>query len=167
MKRLLAIALVLAAPTLVGCGGHEARTLKMRTALDVGDAKGAVAAINEELEVGSDKELPKDIQGDNALLVLDRASVQQGERSLISVRGATSRRPTRRLTCSTSPGTRATRLVSTSSAARSGKYVAPPYEKLLVNTLNILNYLELGDLNGARGLRRGASRSCRSTTGTS
>ena len=32
----------------------------------------------------------------------------------------------------------------------SGKYQAPPYEKLLVNTLDMLNYLELKDLNGAR-----------------
>lgn len=62
---------------LVGCGGHEARTLKLRTALDAGDAKGAVAAINEELDVKKDEELPKDIKGDNAILVLDRASIQQ------------------------------------------------------------------------------------------
>ena len=32
----------------------------------------------------------------------------------------------------------------------SGKYQAPPYEKLLVNTLDMLNYLELRDLGGAR-----------------
>ncbi|MBX3215990.1 MAG: hypothetical protein KF850_28380, partial [Labilithrix sp.] len=70
-------ALVLA-PWLVGCGGHEARTVKMRTALDAGDAKGAIKVINEELEVSSDKQLPKDIKGDNALLVLDRGSIQQG-----------------------------------------------------------------------------------------
>ena len=41
---------------LVGCGGHEARTLKMRTALDVGDAKGAVAAIVSFLAEGGDTE---------------------------------------------------------------------------------------------------------------
>ena len=61
IRALGALALVLA-PWLIGCGGHEARTLKMRTALDVGDAKGAIHAINEELEVGSSKELPKDIK---------------------------------------------------------------------------------------------------------
>ena len=31
-----------------------------------------------------------------------------------------------------------------------GPYKAPFYEKLLINTMNMLNYLELGDLNGAR-----------------
>ena len=149
MKRLLAIALVLAAPTLVGCGGHEARTLKMRTALDVGDAKGAVAAINEELEVGSDKELPKDIQGDNALLVLDRASVQQGEAKFdLSRRDfEAADKAIDMLDLARNAGDSIGEYVFSGS---SGKYVAPPYEKLLVNTLNILNYLELGDLNGAR-----------------
>jgi len=31
-----------------------------------------------------------------------------------------------------------------------GRYQAPPYEKLMINTLNMLNYLETKDLNGAR-----------------
>ena len=31
-----------------------------------------------------------------------------------------------------------------------GKYVAPPYEKLLINTLNMIDYLEVGDLSGAK-----------------
>src|SRR5690606_25680771 len=31
-----------------------------------------------------------------------------------------------------------------------GPYRAPPYEKLMVNTMNMVNYLVRGDLNGAR-----------------
>src|SRR5690606_9968398 len=31
-----------------------------------------------------------------------------------------------------------------------GPYKAPPYEKLLLNTMNMVNYLAKGDLNGAR-----------------
>ena len=76
-RGLAAFALVFS-PWLIGCGGHEARTLKMRTALDEGDAHGAIGAINEELDVKSAKDLPADIKGDNAILVLDRASIQQG-----------------------------------------------------------------------------------------
>src|SRR5205807_7147795 len=30
------------------------------------------------------------------------------------------------------------------------RYQAPPYEKLMINTLDMLNYLETRDLNGAR-----------------
>ena len=32
----------------------------------------------------------------------------------------------------------------------SGPYQAPPYEKLMINTLNMVNYLTRGDLSGAR-----------------
>src|SRR5688500_1697984 len=74
---LLAAGVVLSLQWITGCGGHEARTLKMRTALDAGNAKGAIAAVNEELDVGKDEDLPKDIKGDNAILVLDRGSIQQ------------------------------------------------------------------------------------------
>src|SRR5262245_64984121 len=35
-------------------------------------------------------------------------------------------------------------------SSSSGKYQAPPYEKLMINTLDMLNYLEQRDLNGAR-----------------
>jgi len=31
-----------------------------------------------------------------------------------------------------------------------GPYKAPPYEKLMINTMNMVNYLARGDLNGAR-----------------
>ena len=47
-------------------------------AIDANIADVAIKAINEELDVESDKQLPKDIKGDNALLVLDRGSIQQG-----------------------------------------------------------------------------------------
>lgn len=72
-----AIALAASSSALVGCGGHEARTLKMRTALDEGQPKAAIAAINEEMDVAKDSDLPNKIEGDNAILLLDRASIQQ------------------------------------------------------------------------------------------
>ena len=65
------------ASVLVGCGGHSERTLPVRTALDEGRPRAAIAALNKELEVDHDGDMPKKIEGDNALLVLDRASIQQ------------------------------------------------------------------------------------------
>jgi hypothetical protein len=141
-------ALVLA-PWLVGCGGHEARTLKMRTALDVGDAKGAIKAINEELEVDTDKQLPKDIKGDNALLVLDRGSIQQGlvRFDLSKQDFEAADKAIDMLDLAHNAGDTIGEYVFSGS---SGKYQAPPYEKLMINTLDMLNYLEQRDLNGAR-----------------
>ena len=137
------------APWLVGCGGHEARTLKMRTALDAGDARSAIHAINEELEVGSEKQLPKDIKGDNALLVLDRGSIQQGlvQFDLSKQDFEAADKAIDMLDLAHNAGDTIGEYVFSDS---SGRYQAPPYEKLMINTLDMLNYLEQRDLNGAR-----------------
>jgi tetratricopeptide (TPR) repeat protein len=149
MRRLFGAALLALAPAMTGCGGHAARTLEMRTALDAGDARRAIAAVNKELEVDSEKELPKEILGDNALLVLDRASIQQGQAKFDLARRdfEAADKAIDMLDLARNAGDSIGEYVFSGS---SGKYVAPPYEKLLVNTLNMLNYLELGDLNGAR-----------------
>lgn len=147
--RLGALGLALASLGLGGCGGHEARTLRMRTALDEGNPKEAIAAINEELEVKSSKDLPKEVVGDNALLVLDRASVQQSilqfDDSKRDFQAAD--KAIEMLDLSKSSLDAIGTWIFSDSA---GRYVAPPHEKLLVNALNIVNYLETGDLSGAK-----------------
>ncbi|HWL86670.1 MAG TPA: hypothetical protein VNO21_12760 [Polyangiaceae bacterium] len=134
---------------LVGCGGHEARTLRMRTALDEGQPKAAIAALNDELDVKSSKDLPADLQGDNALLVLDRASIQQ---SLAQFPDSSrdfeaSDKAIDMLDLAHNTADTISEYIFSASASR---YKAPPYEKLLINTLNMINYLERGDLSGAR-----------------
>jgi hypothetical protein len=142
------LALASSSGALTGCAGHEARTLPVRTALDHGEPKVAIAALNQELEVKSDNELPKKLEGDNALLVLDRASIQQ---SLVQFE------PSKRdfqaadkaidmLDLAHNASDSIGKYIYSDSA---GRYQAPPYEKLLINTLNLLNYLETHDLSGA------------------
>jgi hypothetical protein len=149
LSKLVTATVIVASCWLVGCGGHEARTLKMRTALDVGNAKGAIAAIDEELEVKSPKDLPADIKGDNAILVLDRASIQQG---LIEFPDSkrdfeAADKSIDMLDLAHNASDSIGEYVFSGSV---GRYQAPPYEKLMINTLNMLNYLETRDLNGAR-----------------
>lgn len=143
------VAAVVVAPWLMGCSGHEARTLQMRTALDHGNAKAAIAALNEELDVKSAKDLPKDIKGDNAILVLDRASIQQGlaEFPLSKRDFEAADKAIDMLDLARNAGDSIGEYVFSGS---SGRYHAPPYEKLMINTLNMLNYLDTHDLNGAR-----------------
>ncbi len=69
----VAVALAL----VTGCGGYTARTLPMRMALDEGNPGGAIASLDEEMKVATPDDFPKDMQSDDALLVLDRASIQQ------------------------------------------------------------------------------------------
>lgn len=137
------------APALVGCGGHTARTLEMRTALDEGLPHKAIDSLNDELDVKSSKDLPKDIQGDNALLVLDRASIQQSIAQFAdsSHDFEASDKAIDMLDLAHNAGDTIGEYVFSGA---SGKYQAPPYEKLLINTLNMINYLERQDLNGAK-----------------
>jgi tetratricopeptide (TPR) repeat protein len=132
-----------------GCGGHELRTLPVRSALDSGQPRRAIEEVNRALGVGSDNDLPKAMGGDNALLVLDRGTIQQ---SLTQFKQSqrdfqASDKAIDMLDLAHNAGDSIGEYVYSASASR---YVAPPYEKLLINTLNMLNYLETADLSGAR-----------------
>jgi len=137
------------AQTLTGCGGHELRTIHARSALDAGQPRQAIEHINKELGVDHDKDLPSELAGDNALLVLDRGTIQQSlaqfalsQRDLQAADKAIDM-----LDLAHNAGDSIGEYVFSGS---SGRYVAPPYEKLLINTLNMINYLETRDLSGAR-----------------
>ena len=121
----------------------------MRTALDEGAPRAAIASLNKELGVSKDGDLPNDIQGDNALLVLDRASIQQSltQWGLSEADFQASDKAIDMLDLSQNAGDAIGKYVFSDSA---GRYAAPPYEKLLINTLNMVNYLETRDLSGAK-----------------
>jgi hypothetical protein len=124
--------------------------IPMRTALDAGDPRGAIALLDKEMEVQTPADLPKDLgSSDNALFVLDRGGIEQSvaafDRSKVDFEAADKAIDMLDL-AHDAKDTIGEYVFSGSS----GKYQAPPYEKLLVNTLDMLNYLEQRDLNGAR-----------------
>lgn len=138
-----------AAVFLTGCASHSEITAPVRSALDAGDPKRAIALLDKELEVATPNDLPPSVVGDQALLVLDRATIQQSllnfpasERDFQAADKAIDM-----LDLSKTTGDSIVEYTFSGSSAR---YIAPPYEKLLINTLNILNYLETGDLEGAK-----------------
>ena len=142
------LALGFAASALCGCEGHEARTLRVRSALDGNRYAEALDALDAQLDVKNPNELPKDASGDNALLVLDRATVQQAagnwEASKRDYQLAD--KSIDILDLSRNAGDTLGQYLYSDSA---GKYRAPPTERLLVNTMNLVNYLETGDTQGA------------------
>src|SRR5262245_14702727 len=148
-ERLLVAAIAAALAWLVGCGGHSSRTVKMRTALDAGNPRKALDALNDELGVRGDGALPKNIQNDNALLVLDRGSIQQSVAHFDLSKQDFEAADKAIDVLDLSHGT-ADEIGRWAFSDSAGRYVAPPHEKLLVNTLNMVNYLELGDLSGAQ-----------------
>jgi hypothetical protein len=143
---LLALAALFA---LEGCASHAERLRDVRTALDVSQPKAALAAINDELDVDDAKETPKDLGGDQALLLLDRAMILQalGQFSLSSRDFEIADKRIDVLDMSRNAVDDLGRYLFSDDT---GPYKAPAYEKLMINTMNTVNYLVRGDLNGAR-----------------
>lgn len=131
-----------------GCAGHESRVQTALEALDRGAPAEAVQALNEEMGVTRADDLPL-MQGDNALLLLDRGNILLGmDRHKLSARdlGAADK-SIDMLDMSRSTADDIGKYLFSDDV---GPYKAPPYEKLLVNTINLMNYLALGDLSGAK-----------------
>jgi hypothetical protein len=145
----LSIQIVAAALVLAGCAGHAERTLDARTALDEGRPSDALALLNEALGVESGEELPPKTGGDNALLILDRSMVLlQLEQYALSSRDLQlADKQIELLDFSRSTGDEIGRYLYSDDT---GPYKAPPYEKLMINTMNMVSYLVRGDLQGAR-----------------
>ena len=143
------VACVLTIAALTGCAGHADKTMAARSALDAGDPRTALKSLNEALDVDSEKDLPQKTGGDNALFLLDRAMVLQelDQYSLSSRDLEVSDKQIEVLDLSASAGADIGRYLFSDNV---GPYKAPAYEKLMINTINMMNYLVRGDLNGAR-----------------
>lgn len=132
-----------------GCASHSDHTKEARSALDAGNAKKALELYNQRLEVESAKELPKDTSGDNTVLILDRAMIlQQLEDYKLSSRDLEVADKQIEV-LDFNRGT-IDDIGKYMFSDDTGPYKAPFYEKLLINTQNMLNYLQARDLNGAR-----------------
>jgi uncharacterized protein len=145
---LACIALVIAAAA-AGCAGHADRTRDARSALDAGRNSAALKLYNEELDVDSEKQVPPKIEGDNVLFLLDRAIILQAldqyELSSRDLQLADKQVEVLDLSRGTVDD-----IGKYMFSDDSGPYAAPVYEKLLVNTLNMINYLARHELSGAR-----------------
>lgn len=132
-----------------GCASHSDRTKEARSALDAGQPKLALELYNEALEVDRAEQLPDDLSGDKILFALDRAIVlQQLDRYDLSSRDLEAAdKKIEILDLSRGAGADLGRYLFSDDA---GPYRAPAYEKLMINTMNMVNYLVRGDLNGGR-----------------
>ncbi len=134
---------------LAACAGHADRTRDIRSALDAGNAAGALVLVNEELGVGDSSDLPDEAGGDNALLLLDRAMIlQQLDRYELASRDLrVADKQVEVLDFSVGAMDDVGRYMFSDDT---GPYRAPAYEKLLVNTFGMVTHLARGDLPGAR-----------------
>jgi tetratricopeptide (TPR) repeat protein len=133
---------------LLGCAGHESRVASALNALDRGAPEEAVAALDQELGVATRDELPA-LVGDNALLLLDRGTVLQSldewKASARDLEAAD--KAIDILDLSRGASADLGKYLFSDSA---GPYKGPAYEKLMINTVNLVNYLALADTTGAK-----------------
>jgi hypothetical protein len=134
---------------LYGCAGHAAHTVEARKALDRHDPKKALELYNEQLEVSAGSELPKKTDGDNAVFLLDRAMISQQLQAYkdSSQDLETADKQVEMLDFSRSTADEIGRYLFSDDV---GPYKARPFEKLLVNTMNMVSYLARGNLQGAK-----------------
>lgn len=134
---------------LSGCASHSEGTKDARSALDANNAQRALELYNKHLQVESAKELPKEIAGDNTILILDRSMIlQQLQQYELSSRDLqTADKEIEILDFSRGAIDDIGKYMFSDAT---GPYKAPFYEKLLINTQNMINYLHVGNLNGAR-----------------
>ena len=141
--------LLVAGVFFTGCAGHEARTKSALDALDAGKASVALEKINNALGVSNAGQYPTAKNNDAAILVLDRSMILMHleEYALASKDFEYADKQIELLDFARSTTDDVARYLFSDD---SGPYKAPPYEKLMINTMNMVSYLVRGDLQGAR-----------------
>ncbi len=134
---------------LAGCAGYQGDLETVRKALLAGDKRTALAEIDRALDVKEPEELPDDVSGDNALLVLERGTIEQGLGEFDSA-SRDFRVADKHLELLDLKNDTMGKIGKWMFSDDVTAYKAPPHEKLLLNALGMINYLAAGDLEGAR-----------------
>ncbi len=143
-------ALALACVCLAGsCATYSDKTQLAREAVQRGDLAGGEKQINRFLRVGKSENLPNEWKKETALAVLERAMILQalGLYKLSARDFQAADKELELLDIARDGAGQVAKYMFSDSAT---KYKAPPSEKLSLNAFNMINYLALGDLSGAR-----------------
>ncbi|MGM0577608.1 MAG: hypothetical protein ACQEXJ_17920 [Myxococcota bacterium] len=144
---------VLLALWAVGTGAcatsYSEHLAEARAEVDAGDYEAAVASVNDVLDVSSTEELPDDWGSNTSLALLERASLLQavGRWDLSARDYTTADDRLERLDLRPNAAGRAATWLFSEEAQI---YRATPTERIALNSLNIINFLAMRDLVGAR-----------------
>lgn len=148
LRRPSSLIVPILAIALAGCATYTDRMLVASQATSAGDYTSAVAELNTFLGVDSDSEVPSTWGADAALATLERGvllqSLQQYKDSARNFTAA--EQEIEMLDLSIDPLGAIGSYIYSDSAK---KYKAPPSERLALNAINLLNYVALGDFEGA------------------
>lgn len=139
------------ASTLVlgGCATYSEKTEEARSAVHAGDLGGGIADFNKFMKVKSADDMPTKWKKDTPLAILERGTILQamGNFELSARDLQIADKELELLDLSKDAVGKIGQFIYSDSAP---KYQAPAIEKLSINSVNMLNYLARGDLNGAR-----------------
>ena len=132
-----------------GCATYTDKTERMRAAVQRGDLAGGLEETNKALGVRSDTALPGSWDKETPLVVLERGTILHGLRRYedSATNWQAADKELELLDIGGDVAGNVAKYVWSDSAT---KYRAPPVEKLALNAFNMLNYLAMGDLAGAR-----------------
>ncbi|QDG51457.1 hypothetical protein FIV42_12090 [Persicimonas caeni] len=132
-----------------GCATYSDNVRDAHSAVAQSHPERAVKLLNTQLQLKSSKRLPMEFEDDNVLLLLERATVLQamGEyklaaRDMMAVDD--------HLEWLDLSSTGADDIAKYMYSESSKQYRAPAYERLLLNTLNMINFLAMRDFQGAK-----------------
>jgi hypothetical protein len=132
-----------------GCATYSDSMRDAHAAVAASQPARAAQIINKSLETPDSSQLPAELEEESILLLLERATVLQSlgkfklaARDMMVVDD--------HMVFLTVAEADTVDLAKYMYSASSERYVAPAYERLLLNTLNMINYMGLGDIQGAK-----------------
>jgi len=125
----------------LGCGGYTQRVAKARHALERGDAERSVAQLDKAIEDAPEAHLP--------LLHLERA-IARHQLGALKAASEDYQYADELLEVLDYTSATAEEVASYLYSDDSAPYRPPAYEKALINLLNLMSYLERGELSDAR-----------------
>ena len=148
-QKLCGLGLIATLVLSTGCAGHSAKTLEARAALDNNNPENARNLLNKELKVKGANEIPVKEKKGTPLLVLDRGAISQSLRDYESS-SSDLQYADKKVEMLDMSRTAVDDIGKYLFSDDTGPYKAPPYEKVMINTVNMQNYLAAHDMNGAR-----------------
>ncbi|MFP4599051.1 MAG: hypothetical protein ACLFVJ_12410 [Persicimonas sp.] len=134
---------------LSGCATYSDNVKSAHSAVASNQPEKAVLLLNEQLETQSSAQLPDSLDEDRPLLLLERAMVLQamGEYKLASRDMMAADDSLEWLDLTNAESMELAKYMYSEAAE---DYRAPAYERLLLNTLNMINFMAMDDIQSAK-----------------
>jgi len=132
-----------------GCSTYSGAVRDARNDVVEGSPDRGVEKLNKVLEVSEAHQIPKELEGENTLYVLERATLQQalGNYKLAARDMMLADQRLDWLDIAAQGKAKIGKYMFSGSSVR---YRAPPYERFLLNSLNTVNFLAIRDWEGAK-----------------